>query len=949
MMLALGGCVVGPDYTAPVTDPPATFAHAPEQVVGEAAEPEAAWWQLLGDPMLDDLINTARLANPDLRTAEANVRAARAMLGGEIFLLPAIAAGMTGASLWLAYLLAALLVIPAALTKAELSTAIPAAGGSYLFVERAIGPMAGTIAGLGLWLSLLLKSAFALAVLGYYLALVVDVPTTPVALVLLVGVMALNVVGVRKVGKVQTVVVGACLAVLAVLVVVGIPQIERLHLLHATPGDPPWLAGGWSGLMATVGLVFISYAGVTKIAAIAEEVRDEGRNIPLGIVISLLVIALVYTLVAWVLAGIFTPAEIAGDTTPIATLAHEVFGPIGVPIIVVTAFAALVSMANAGLLAASRFPFAMARDHLAPSVFHRIHRRYSTPHWAIVVTGVAMGIIVVSFDVVRIAKLASAFMIAAFAVVNVALILFRESKAQWYEPRFQAPLYPWLQVVGVVTGIAILVAMGSIALVGLVVISALGVLLYLLYGRTRSSRLGILRQILWRKDLVRDRSNTGSVSALGRSRTIVALFGDEPSAEALVQIGMTLAGPTGEVEVVALREVPEQTDLSSMLELDDRTVSLERRVLALAGERGVNTRFEQVVTRDVRRTLYDRASATESNWVIMAWRDRHRRGHIVRDPMEWLMARLPCNLAVFRDAGIRTYRHLMVMAEPGPHDALVAHTADDLAALFRADISFVNHAAAHQGDRGAAAAYAAQMQALCEAETRAELLHGPDDVAELVAASARFDLVVLGAPPEKPLHSMFFTTREETLMERAHCAVVRLKTPRAEVHRTLGRGAVEPARSVIAERLAPEAVAARRTVRDKSRLFSEIAGLMATAAPGLSAAAIEQSLREREALQSTAMGQGIAIPHATIAGLSQTYLGVMTLAQPVDYGDQAEAPVDVCFCLLGPPDDRASHLRLLSAIATAVIDSDQLPQLRQAQSKLELVAALQFEVHERSA
>lgn len=861
-----------------------------------------------------------------------------AMLGGEIFLLPAVAAAMTGASLWLAYLLAAVLVIPAALTKAELSTAIPAAGGSYLFVERAMGPMAGTIAGLGLWLSLLLKSAFALGVLGSYLALVVDIPTAPVAMALLLGVVVLNIVGVRKVGKVQTVVVAACLAVLAALVAIGIPQIDTLHALHATADSPPWLAGGFGGLMAAVGLVFISYAGVTKIAAIAEEVRDEARNIPLGIVISLLVIAVVYTLVGWVLAGIFEPAELARDTTPISSLAAEIIGPVGVPVVVVTAFAALVSMANAGLLAASRFPFAMARDHLAPELLHRIHRRYMTPHWAIVLTGGAMASIVLLLDVVRIAKLASAFMIAAFVTVQVSIILFRESKAQWYEPRFRAPLYPGLQVVGVVTGLAILVAMGTVALVGLIVISALGVVLYVAYGRKRSSRLGILRQLLWRKDLVRDPTRTGAYKTLQEGRTIVALLGGEPSAEALVQIGMTLAGRGGHLDVLALREVPEQMDLTAMLEPDDRMVSLERRVLALAAERGVHTELDVIVTRDVRRTLYERANLLDSKWVVMAWRERNMRGRIVRDPMEWLVARLPCNLAVFRDAGIRTFRHLMVVAEPGPHDALVAHTADDLASLFRADVAFVNHTATHGGDRAAATAYGEQMRALCSNTTSLEVLDEPDDVASLVKASARFDLVVLGAPPEKPLRAMFVAAREEKIVERSHCAVLRLKTPRAEVHRALRTAGAEETGSVLIDRLVPEAVAACRSVAKKDRLFSELAAMMASTVPHMSAAAIEKELLEREAMQSTAMGQGMAIPHATVAGLPQTFLGAMTLATPIDFG--SDEPVDVCFCLLGPPSDRASHLRLLAAIAGAVMESDLLERMRAAETTGALLEAL---------
>ena len=92
-----------------------------------------------------------------------------AMLGGEIFVLPAVVSQMTGPSLWLAYVVAAFLVLPAALSKSELATALPASGGSYVFIERCLGPLAGTIGGIGLSVSLILKAAFALMVLGAYL------------------------------------------------------------------------------------------------------------------------------------------------------------------------------------------------------------------------------------------------------------------------------------------------------------------------------------------------------------------------------------------------------------------------------------------------------------------------------------------------------------------------------------------------------------------------------------------------------------------------------------------------------------------------------------------------------------------------------------------------------------------------------------------------------------
>ena len=92
------------------------------------------------------------------------------MLGSGIFVLPGLAAAKTGPSLWLAYLIAALCILPAALSKSELATAMPSSGGTYVYIERAFGPIFGTISGIGLWLSLLLKSSFALIGFGAYLS-----------------------------------------------------------------------------------------------------------------------------------------------------------------------------------------------------------------------------------------------------------------------------------------------------------------------------------------------------------------------------------------------------------------------------------------------------------------------------------------------------------------------------------------------------------------------------------------------------------------------------------------------------------------------------------------------------------------------------------------------------------------------------------------------------------
>ena len=129
------------------------------------------------------------------------------MIGGGIFILPGLAAKYTGASLWLAYLISGCLIIPAALSQSEMATAMPKAGGVYVFVDRSMGPMFGTIAGIGTWLAMMLKASFALVGIGTYLSVFSSLPIIPVALVLLCGIAVLNIFGVKKVGKAQIVVV----------------------------------------------------------------------------------------------------------------------------------------------------------------------------------------------------------------------------------------------------------------------------------------------------------------------------------------------------------------------------------------------------------------------------------------------------------------------------------------------------------------------------------------------------------------------------------------------------------------------------------------------------------------------------------------------------------------------------------------------------------------------
>jgi Amino acid transporters len=193
------------------------------------------------------------------------------------------------------------------------------------------------------------------------------------------------------------------------------------------------------------------------------------------------------------------PGGDAPSLTPMADGAGQLLGGSGVVVISIVAILALTSMANAGVLASSRFPLAMSRDSLAPGELARVSERFETPQNAIIVTGVLLLGLIAFVPVVELAKLASAFQILVFSIVNIALIVFRTSDIESYQPSFQAPGYPYVQIAGVIGGVGLLTRMGTLPLLGAAGIIVGGVAWYLVYGRRRTDRDGALGVVLDRR------------------------------------------------------------------------------------------------------------------------------------------------------------------------------------------------------------------------------------------------------------------------------------------------------------------------------------------------------------------------------------------------------------------------------------------------------------------
>lgn len=878
-----------------------------------------------------------------------------AMLGSGIFVLPGLAAAKTGPLVWLAYLVAGLGVLPAALSKSELATAMPTSGGTYVYLERAFGPLAGTVSGMGLWLSLLLKSAFALVGFSAYLSVLVDVPQKPVAIALLLAITALNIVGVSIIGKLQKVIVGVVLILLIFMSIYGLSTMDLTYLKDG-------FTKGTSGFIAAAAFVYVSYAGVTKVAAIAEEVKDPGRNLPLGILISWLLVMCIYVFVVFVLVVNVPHKELTHyqgtdrpDLHPIYTVATILGGQTVGYIAAVLAVLTMISMSVAGLLAASRFPFAMSRDQLLPAKLQDVNEKFKTPAYCILLTAIAMTFSILFLPIEQIAKLASAFMILAFMFINGTVIVMRESAAKWYQPRFRAPLYPFLQIVGILIGATLLWAMGLTGMAAIGGICLLGGASYLAYGRNQTSRLGVIGRMGRRRDLFFGTSGAPTDEETchelnedlpSEAAVVVPLFGSERSPETLVEMGAALAHRR-KLEVLHVTEVPEQMYLADVLDEDHLSIALSRRIHVMADEENVNLEYNTTVSHDVVKTIHNVADRLHCEWVVMEAAGRRTKGITFQNQLGWLQDHLPCNLAVFKDAGVRYIRKILVYSEPGPHDSLVVTTADHLADIYNADLSFVCYIDEKEEpiNRQARIDYIDQLRELCANKTEVVMLAGRDEMFAVEKATEKFDLLIMGAPPPRRFSSRLFGTKKDILTRKSACSVLWLKTPIEQTHDGFDVVRRDSERKFdLLDYLSKESVETKVAVQKKEDLFRLATDKLASHyQDDISPLIINTALWEREQMQVTTVGNGVAMPHATLARApaGSSTIAIYTLEKEIDFGAPNNSKVDICFFTTGPPSDRQVHLEVLSELARMALNRDFLDEIRSANSSEVLFERIQ--------
>ncbi|WP_424019045.1 APC family permease [Halorientalis pallida] len=386
------------------------------------------------------------------------------MIGAGIFVFPGIAAGQAGPAAAGSFAIGAVVALLVALPASELATAMPKSGGGYYFVSRALGALPGAVVGISVWLGLVFATAFYLVGFGNYAAAVLAEAgvalgganvVLPLALVFGVFLTGLNLFGTENAATLQNYVVGLLLTILVVFL--GYGGLDALGIVGQPSAPESFVPFGPMPVFTTAALVFTSYLGFAQVATVAGDIKDPGRNLPLAMVGSVLIVGVLYVVTIFVATSAFGSERLStfGETAMVEVARSFLGGP-GAILILVAGLLATISSANASILSTSRAVFAVSKDAIIPRYASRMNLKYGTPHVALAMAGGPVLALVAFGEVEVLAEVASFLHLVMYGLICVALLVIRRDDPDWYDPDFRVPAAPLVAGLGALASFAML-------------------------------------------------------------------------------------------------------------------------------------------------------------------------------------------------------------------------------------------------------------------------------------------------------------------------------------------------------------------------------------------------------------------------------------------------------------------------------------------------------------
>jgi len=398
------------------------------------------------------------------------------ILGAGIYALIGEAAGITGNSVWISFLLAAVVSSFTGLSYAELSAMYPKSAAEYHYVKNAFNKK--SLAFLSGWLEIvadiIATSAVALGFAGYFKGLF-GFPIVPTALGLIAALSFVNFWGIKESSRINT--ICSLVEVLGLVLVIALAIFfgGKVNYLEATHG--------LSGILGASALIFFAYIGFEDIANIAEETKKPTKTLPKALIISVIVTSIIYILVSISAVSLANWKDLAASHSPLAYAASMVMGQNAFLIMSAIALFATTNTVLVSLIVGSRMIYGMSKDRSFPKILSKVHKKRRTPWMAVLVTMIFSMLFVLLGDIKIVASITDFGIFSVFILVNASLILLRYAKPKVKRP-FKTPLnigkFPVIGLLGLISCSTLLFHLEPITLLYGVGLIFAGVVFYFL-------------------------------------------------------------------------------------------------------------------------------------------------------------------------------------------------------------------------------------------------------------------------------------------------------------------------------------------------------------------------------------------------------------------------------------------------------------------------------------
>jgi len=704
-------------------------------------------------------------------------------IAAEIFVLTGHAAGIAGPDAVLAIIIGGVLSLSIALNYCELATTYPVTGGAMTYVKEGFGNnlimfLVGSLDGL--------SSTFyaALSAVGFAYSLKVFLPFMPIipvalAVVLIVGI--LHIRGITQVGNLQIAMGAFLLVVFALYVFLGLTRPEgfsrEIFISGRVLFEDQSIWANLGRMLTTVALIYNAYVGFEVIADDAEEIQRPSRNIPIGILVSLGVTTLVYTLVSLVTIGVIPYADLAGSETALTDAARVFWPRVGVPLMAAAGIVATLTSVNSAMLSATREAFTPSRDQVWPPSLSRLSR-WRTPYVSILLVVVISGLITIIGLVDFLSFISSAGYMFVLFWASLAMIRLRQ-KYPDIERSFKVPLFPLTPILAAVSGVLIISFANPKALL------FLGLVILLLTGGYYISKH------FKQKTLIQ----TQIEEELGGGRILLAAINPK-TAIGLVELASRLVEHQEDtsislLSVVKVPSLPSDNDVRGIIEKSkaDRTALLARTA-PIAQKRNVAISTKTKVANNVETAIYkELKSRNPVRLLMLGWPSLDTKLKIPHNIIKEVMVNARKDVVVLRNREMKGLKKVLVPVAGGPNSRLSLQLANALA--YQPDVRVtVLHLTPEGLDDEKMEDTTLYIQEIIEGELGAipgwmEVKVVPaSTVSEGIFAEVKagdYDLMIIGAGIEVFSHRYLFGALDDALIEAVDCSmlIVRRYQPEA--------------------------------------------------------------------------------------------------------------------------------------------------------------------------